>query len=206
MLTVDDFATIRQARRDGLTIRQLAEQFGHSTKTILKALAEPEPKPYTLAQPRVAPVFGPFRQVVDAILRDDLTAPPKQRHTASQLVTGRVCPEVADYRFTNVTRLQRDFQEGRFAAAFPPMKTYTGYRLPGEEGTAAPGVVTVHQEGRQPRPLDPRLDLRRHADGLNWGYGGSGPAQLALALGDKGMDEAIDTLVKEAEAGGTKPK
>jgi transposase len=85
MLTVDDFATIRQARRDGLTIRQLAEQFGHSTRTILKVLAEPEPKPYTLAQPRTAPVFGPFRQAVDAILHDDLTAPPKQRHTASQL-------------------------------------------------------------------------------------------------------------------------
>jgi len=32
-------------------------------------------------------------------------------------------------------------------------------------------------------PLDPRADLRNHSpDGFNWGYGGSGPAQLALAL------------------------
>src|SRR5262245_17953916 len=85
MLTVDDFANIRQARRDGLTIRQLADQFGHSTKTILKVLTEPEPRPYTLAQPRTAPIFGPFRQLIDAILHDDLTAPPKQRHTAAQL-------------------------------------------------------------------------------------------------------------------------
>jgi hypothetical protein len=31
--------------------------------------------------------------------------------------------------------------------------------------------------------LDPRYDLRNHSpDGFNWGYGGSGPAQLALAL------------------------
>jgi hypothetical protein len=97
-------------------------------------------------------------------------------------VTGRVCPEVADYRFTNVTQLARDFEQGRFAAAFPPMKTSTGYRLPGEQGTPGAALVTVHQEGRPPRPLDPRLDLRRHADALNWGYGGSGPAQLALAL------------------------
>jgi hypothetical protein len=97
-------------------------------------------------------------------------------------VTKRVCPEVAGYRFTNVTRLQRDFQEARFAAAFPPTKTYSGYRPPGEEGTAGPGLVTIHQEGRPPRPLDPRFDLRRHSDGLNWGYGGSGAAQLALAL------------------------
>jgi hypothetical protein len=97
-------------------------------------------------------------------------------------VTGQVCPAVADYRFANVTQLARDFEQGRFAAAFPPLKTYTGYRLPGDQGTAAPGIVTVHREGQPPRPLDPRFDLRMHADGLNWSYGGSGPAQLALAL------------------------
>ena len=32
-------------------------------------------------------------------------------------------------------------------------------------------------------PLDPRFDLRRHSpDGFAWGYHGSGPAQLALAV------------------------
>lgn len=97
-------------------------------------------------------------------------------------VTGRVCPAVADYAFTNVTRLARDFQEGRFDDAFPPLKTYTGYRLPDDLGTAAQALVTVHQEGQAPRPLDPRFDLHQHSDGLNWGYNGSGPAQLALAL------------------------
>ncbi len=31
--------------------------------------------------------------------------------------------------------------------------------------------------------LDPRFDLRKHSpDGFEWGYGGSGPAQLSLAL------------------------
>jgi transposase len=85
MLTVEHFAQIRQARRDGLTIRQIAEQFGHSTKTILKALAEPQPQPYTLAQPRTAPVFGSFRVVVEAILHADEQAPRKQRHTARQI-------------------------------------------------------------------------------------------------------------------------
>jgi len=97
-------------------------------------------------------------------------------------VTGQVCPGVADYRFTNVTQLARDFAAGRFAAAFPPRKTYTGYRLPGDQGSAAAALVTVHQEGQAPRRLDPRFDLRRHADGFNWGYAGGGHAQLALAL------------------------
>jgi hypothetical protein len=36
------------------------------------------------------------------------------------MITGEVCAAVADYRFTNVIRLQRDWTQGRFAAAFPP--------------------------------------------------------------------------------------
>jgi hypothetical protein len=35
-------------------------------------------------------------------------------------ITGEVCTAVADYQFTNVTRLSRDFAQGRFAPAFPP--------------------------------------------------------------------------------------
>jgi hypothetical protein len=52
------------------------------------------------------------------------------------------------------------------------MKTYRGRR----EGHVA--EVTV--DGR---PLNPRLDVWNHSpNGFEWGYGGSGPAQLALAL------------------------
>lgn len=52
------------------------------------------------------------------------------------------------------------------------MKTYKGKR----EGYAA--LVTVNG-----RPLNPHLDLWNHSPtGFEWGYGGSGPAQLALAL------------------------
>lgn len=52
------------------------------------------------------------------------------------------------------------------------MKSYSGRR----EGHAV--IVTV--DGR---PLNPRLDLWNHSPtGFEWGYCGSGPAQLALAL------------------------
>jgi hypothetical protein len=52
------------------------------------------------------------------------------------------------------------------------MKTYVGKRV----GLAV--VVTV--DGRR---LKPRLDLFNHSPtGFEWGYGGSGPAQLALAI------------------------
>jgi hypothetical protein len=85
MHSVDQYARIRQLRRDGLTIRQIADQLGHSPKTILKALANPEPVVRTPGQPRAAPVFGPFRGFVDAILAEDETAPRQQRHTATQV-------------------------------------------------------------------------------------------------------------------------
>jgi len=56
------------------------------------------------------------------------------------------------------------------------MKTYRGKRT--EQGCE----VTVHEDGAA-RPLALRLDLRNHSPtGFEWGYSGSGPAQLALAL------------------------
>ena len=52
------------------------------------------------------------------------------------------------------------------------MKQYEGRR----EGYA----VTVTVDGRR---LNPRWDLWNHSPtGFEWGYGGSGPAQLALAI------------------------
>ncbi len=48
------------------------------------------------------------------------------------------------------------------------------------EGKRSYGQVFVTVNGQA---LDPRFDLRFHSpDGFEWGYGGSGPAQLALAL------------------------
>src|SRR5262249_59894860 len=79
-----------------LSARQIAKQLGVSRDTIRKALRNPEPQPYTLAQPRAAPVFGPFREIVEAILQADESAPPKQRHTASQLFRRLV----AEYAYT----------------------------------------------------------------------------------------------------------
>jgi transposase len=85
MRTVDDFAALRRAHRDGMSIRQIAKHFGVGRDTVRKALQHPEPPPYTRTQPPPAPTFGPFRDLADAILAADAEAPRKQRHTASQL-------------------------------------------------------------------------------------------------------------------------
>ena len=76
------------------------------------------------------------------------------------------------------------------------MKTYSGYRLPGDKGTVGRALVAIHEEGQEPRLLDSRHDLRLHSEEFNWGYGGSGPAQLALALAADvlGDDEAAQDV------------
>lgn len=54
------------------------------------------------------------------------------------------------------------------------MKTFNG---------TAPHSVTVTYRGGKSHPLNPRLDVRNHSPtGFSWGYAGSGPSQLALAI------------------------
>src|SRR5271170_8062170 len=107
MRTVDDFARIRQAHRDGLSCRQIAKQLGVGRDTVRKALQHAEPPPYTLAQPRPTPVFGPFREVVDAILAEDENAPRKQRHTASQIYRRLVAEKGYTGKYDQIRRYLR---------------------------------------------------------------------------------------------------
>lgn len=70
------------------------------------------------------------------------------------------------------------------------MKIYMGFRVA--------GLCYVYkwdaEMPQRPQRLDPRLDLRQHSPtGMEWGYMGSGPAQLALAL-------AADALEDDARA------
>lgn len=59
-----------------------------------------------------------------------------------------------------------------------PNVEYRGERIE-KAGRASVKVVV----NGVPHELDPRNDLFNHSpDGFQWGYGGSGPAQLALAL------------------------
>jgi len=133
MRTVDDFATIRRLHREGLSVRTIARQLGVGRDTVRKALVTPEPKPYTLAEPRPAPVFGAFRTVVDEILTHDRTAPPKQRHTASQIFRRLVAEHDYAGGYDQVRRylqhLRRDRRE-----TFLPLEHAPGHRLEADFG------------------------------------------------------------------------
>jgi transposase len=85
MLTVEEYGKIRIAHRDGMSIRQIARRFNHSRRKVREALAESEPRPYTLQQERPAPRLGPYKAWIEQILAQDLQAPRKQQHTAAKL-------------------------------------------------------------------------------------------------------------------------
>jgi|SRR5215472_8961926 len=70
-----------------------------------------------------------------------------------------------------------------------PKTIYSGYRDKAEPNAAGDSFVTVTEanswgdlKGHQLDPT-PSQALRNHSPtGFSWGYGGSGPAQLALAI------------------------
>lgn len=72
-----------------------------------------------------------------------------------------------------------------------------------ENGTAR---VSKQVDGGPAGPLDMRSDIRNHSpDGAEWGYGGSGPAQLSLALladvvGDYDAEELYQRFKREVVA------
>jgi hypothetical protein len=73
------------------------------------------------------------------------------------------------------------------------------------------GAVVVEEDG-ECRSLDPRRDLRNHSpDGFSWGYSGSGPAQLALALaadvlGDDDRAQDVYQRLKDKLIAGLPPE
>jgi transposase len=148
MLTVDQFARIRQLRRDGLTIRQIADQLHHSPKTILKALDNPEPRPAQTSAPRPAPVFGPFRPFVDEILAADETAPRKQRHTATQIFRRLVAEQGYTGQYDQVRRYLRQRRLER-RETFIPLEHRPGVRAEADFGH----IHIDFPDGRRPVPV-----------------------------------------------------
>lgn len=84
---MDQYELIRTANRVyGKSIRAIAREYRHSRKTIRKALWGLEPK-YRRKKEPVAPVMGPFADIVEGWLKHDLELSPKQRHTARRVYT-----------------------------------------------------------------------------------------------------------------------
>ena len=79
------FAQIREDHRQlGLGVRALARRHGVHRRVVREALASPVPAPRKTPV-RQAPVLGAVAGLIDAMLREDLDAPRKQRHTSRRI-------------------------------------------------------------------------------------------------------------------------
>ncbi len=87
MLTVAQHEVIRRkVLVDGLSQRAVAQELGHSRKTVKKAMEHPLPPGYRRNQPRPQPVLEPVREMIEAWLAADRSRPRKQRHTAQRVL------------------------------------------------------------------------------------------------------------------------
>jgi transposase len=148
VLTVDDYGAIRRARRDGMSIRQIARQFGHSRKTVRHVLKHAEPPPVLWTRTRSAPLLGPVEPIIDQILIDDEAAPPKQRHTAAQLF--RRLRDGHGYRggYAQVQRYLLKHRR-RHEETFIPLGHLPGRRLEADFGH----IHVDFPDGRRPVPF-----------------------------------------------------
>jgi transposase len=148
VLTVDDYGAIRRARRDGMSIRQIARQFEHSRKTVRHALNHAEPLSTPRTRERKAPLLGPVEAIIDQILIDDETAPPKQRHTAAQMF--RRLRDEHGYRggYAQVQRFVLKHRR-RERETFIPLGHLPGQRLEADFGH----IYVDFPEGRRQIPF-----------------------------------------------------
>jgi transposase len=81
---VELFAAIRRDSRAGLSVRELARKYRVHRRTVREALSSAWPAPRKKLPPRKSRL-DPFKPAIDAMLRADLDAPRKQRHTVKRI-------------------------------------------------------------------------------------------------------------------------
>ena len=187
MLTVDDYGAIRRARRDGKSIRKIAGESRHSRNTIRKILKQAEPNPLPSTRDRFAPLLGPVRPIIDQILIDDETAPPKQRHTAAQVF--RRLRDEHNYRggYAQVQRYLHEHRR-RHQETFIPLAHPPGRRLEADFGH-------IHVDFPDGRRLVPFLVT-------TWAYSN---APFVLALPFERTEAILEGMVAAFEFFGAVP-
>ncbi|MFC0499264.1 IS21 family transposase [Streptomyces mutabilis] len=103
MSKVELYAAIRRDHRAGVTMRELERKYNVSWRTVRKALDSAWPEPRKPLPPRPS-ALDPYKSVIDEILRADLDAPRKQRHTVTRIFHRLVEEHAAEVSYPMVRR------------------------------------------------------------------------------------------------------
>ena len=177
VLTVDKYAEVRLAYRDGMGVNDLARTFHHSKRKIQQILAQAEPRPVRKRQSGPS-LLDPFKPIIDAILAADEEAPPKQRHTASKLFR-RLRDEHGYPGGAERVRLYVRAHRQRHVETFIPLDHEPGQRLEADFGH----IYVDFPDGRQ---LVPVLVT-------TWGYSN---CPFAIALPTERTEAVLHGLVE----------
>jgi transposase len=121
---VELYAAIRRDARAGMSGRAMERKHGVGRRTIIKALSSAWPEPRKKQPPRSSRP-DPFKPVIDEILRADLDAPRKQRHTVTLIF----------YRLID--------EHGMSDVSYPVVRAYVAERRPQVRAEAGRGPAEV---------------------------------------------------------------
>jgi transposase len=121
---VELYAAIRRDARAGMSGRAIERKYRVGRRTIVKALSSAWPEPRKQLPPR-ASKLDPFKPVIDEILKADLDAPRKQRHTVT-----RIWHRLMD-------------EQGMADVSYPVVRAYVAERRPRVRAEAGRGPAEV---------------------------------------------------------------
>jgi transposase len=124
MSKVELYAAIRRDSRAGVSGRAIERKYNVGWRTVQKALTSAWP-PERKGYPQRSSKLDPFKPVIDAMLREDLRAPRKQRHTVTRIY-GRLIDE-----------------HGMTDVSYPVVRAYVAARRPEIAQAAGMGVAEL---------------------------------------------------------------
>lgn len=151
MSKVELYAAIRRDSRAGMSNRALQAKHGVGFRTVQKALASVWPEPRKELPPRESRL-DQFKPVIDQMLRADLDAPRKQRHTTKRIFDRLVQEHAAGgvtYSMVRAYVAERRPQI-RIEAGRGPAKAFVPQsHQPAAEAEVDFGEVTIRLRGEQ---------------------------------------------------------
>src|SRR5262249_655258 len=142
MSRVELFAAIRRDRRDdpGISARTLAKQYRVSRRTVAAALANAVPLQRKALPPRPTGL-DPVANVIDEMLRTDLSAPRKQRHTVRRILQRLTTEHGFSVPYTTVRDYVRRRRPQIVAAVSDQQRKVIDGMVPQEHEPGAEGEV-----------------------------------------------------------------